>query len=575
MDSCNITRNTFDRKIVVSDPIASDVISSSTENNITLLKEIKELMGSTPYNEYVSVGENILAAIENKTFPTKEEVVENLDSFSKLLVDKKLPSALEILNPAESTIKLSQQIKKGWRWVTAAGLENLVANAKVMPTLIKDDWVLLDGKTMRLIRQNSKGNPTGLLQYLETYRPSESHPSERINFSRYSYSRVAGAYIRHAERLEQLGLVFWEFFDVKEVPKTIFVNLKDCEAKRYDKYKIVTLKEERLSNNGKLKLLCQALGIAIEINDKSTIANTIPFKKVLEILTCFNPIYYADCPWLVCLNIFGGERGFLLSRGQSSPSTLDNTKYQLLVSMLSNTAYKEETGQEFPRYIGNRYSHWMDNGELDAKMLLKALDDPISSSTTHEPYWEKIIEFLVCTHVAESHCDPKHRDKSRTPGAGKLTRAILRDHIRSGALLSPSSFPMAGNGGTERMREIVEELCFRITPYDDISDDSEREEISELQNVSGEGEEHQNVQVGQVKRKGYQKIETNLMTFNDISKTANERADAAYKIALQFLMEVGVSLNEDLAEFFLEQASKLNHKVAADILRERKRPILF
>lgn len=81
MGSVNIAnRNTFD---LIPEPLHLDFIHNSTKNNITSFKDVKELMGGTPYNEYLSLGDNVLAAITNGTFPTEKEVILKNLTFSQ------------------------------------------------------------------------------------------------------------------------------------------------------------------------------------------------------------------------------------------------------------------------------------------------------------------------------------------------------------------------------------------------------------------------------------------------------------------------------------------------------------
>jgi hypothetical protein len=303
----------------------------------------------------------------------------------------------------------------------------------------------------------------------------ENFPSDFFNDS---YAKLAGAYIRHLERLPKLLEAFNTFFDVKEKIKSVF-DVKENKEKTklfsvayngttryYKKYLSVQLKidpdtkKELILTQAHLKLIHQALGIidieGYPLTDQSTIANTIPFKKVLEMLTCFDPVKYEDCPWEVSLPIFGGQ-SFLLSRGQ-----FGTTDKQLVVSQLyPDGGY---VGSSYPDLAGPRYGAEI----IPAKIVSGVLNNPLSHSVARISWAEVILEFLVCTQVVEAHCTPGYLKDSRVPGTGKLARAILQHHIHHPEFQVFTSFnvakhlnrmfPMAPKGGTGTTRKAVQSL---------------------------------------------------------------------------------------------------------------------
>lgn len=380
---------------------------------------------------------------------------------------------------------------------------NPVLKARQMPLLENGDWVITEGKTLRLVKAKSVDDSTqDVREKLEKKcvslgisnicLKSSSNASNlvntlypgdlSINFFRTSYARLGGAYIRRLERLSKLQAAFNRFFDKKGKQgkeDCLDVSMYGSVSDSYKKILLVELKNDPLTKDD-LELIHQALGISIDIKSitaKSTVENTIPFKKVLEMLTCFNSLKYHDWPWLVTLNIFENKNQFLLSQGQC--------ENQLMVSMIEST----DTLATMMTYVGNAYPHWVNgDNKISAHDVNFTLNNPISKSNKYNTDWKKILEFCVCTQVAESHCTPQHLKESRVPGIAKQARAIVRHHIETGNTFLSSSFdatntantrvfPMAGNDGTRNTRNAVNKLtkpenkapCFDMSEDSDVS----------------------------------------------------------------------------------------------------------
>lgn len=443
--------------------------------------------------------------------------IKNLDRFSKCLFDKQFPSALKVTEVEYANKLLGPKIKEGWRWVSSGLTDNKdpIGTAKDMPTLKECDWVLLEGKTMRLVKNKSTDVSTEKLwkkienKFNEIYNsPLSAKNSDAktklengessltstfsnlsvsepifalypanlpINFFEQSYGRLAGAYIRHLERLPKLKTVFEMFFDFKEIlcdPFKTSIYVGDWTSEPYNKYFSVSLKTNVLIKDTDVKLIHQALGIRINWNNQSTVENTIPLKKVLEMLTCINSTEIKDCPWLVSLNICGDKGKFLLSQGPN-PN-------QLLVSVLNN---------DNKSYIGSTYTYLTDG--VEAEMVDFILNNPLVYSAEligkiKKSTLKKIVEFIVCTQVAESHCTLNNLGSSRVPGTGKQARAIIRHTLtdkRNSSLYgsftnSNRRFPMAGHKGTDITRKAVDVLIKPLdkAPCTDMSEDSSVEE---------------------------------------------------------------------------------------------------
>lgn len=436
------------------------------------------------------------------------------------LFDARRPSALKVTDIEVAQEILIPQIQQGWRWVTPQWLTNSFSagkdyidpavRAKQMPVLSVGDWVIMEGKTMRLIHAASEDEPTkALLKRLEdelvkTHENSTDevstltdqfsplnvnqsitalYPADlSIHFFENSYARLAGAYIRHLERLPKLQNAFDRFFSIEEkIPKRV-VSVRKVVGNQlespilYTKILSVKLKNDPLTIDD-LLLIHQALGIIIDekkITAQSTVENTIPFKKVLEMLTCFDTVKYRDRPWFVGFNIFGSEKNILLSTGQNE---------QLTVSLL-----RPSNDESVNLFIKAFYPYWMRGKQLTAGPINDILNNPLSHSAKFNDDWKDIFEFIVRTQVVEAHCTPGRLEKSLVPGSAKQMRGILRHHIEDGNTKIASSFiadkvknkrvfPMASADGAENTRNAVNELMKQdgIAPCTDMSEDSDVE----------------------------------------------------------------------------------------------------
>lgn len=479
---------------------------------------------------------SLTLGIVSETIVSSDTSATKATSETPSLFDARLPSALKVTDSEIAKKILLAQIKQGWRWLAPNWLASSfseendqvdpVVRAKQMPELSRGDWVIMEGKTMRLIPAISKDDPSKTMckrleRELATSPRNAANNSSvltdkfssaiinnpitalypgdlPINFFENSYVRLAGAYIRHLERLPKLQQAFDRFFATEEKKSKHTLSVRTQEgykledAASYNQFLSVKLKNDPLTQDD-LILIRQALGISIDVNsitDHSTIANTIPFKKVLEMLTCFDTVKYADCPWYVQLTLFGGERSFLLSKG-----TLETTDKQLTVSM------RRPSNDKVNLFIVTSYPYWMQQSQkLVAEAAIDTLNHPLSHSTVLNDDWKSMLEFIVHTQVVEAHCASGYLTKSRVPGAGKQARAILQHHIADNTPLRPSfdmkrdnqrMFPMAGTDGTGSTRLAINDLTRpdKKAPCTDMSDDSDLEEISEA-GISGEGKNY-------------------------------------------------------------------------------------
>lgn len=361
---------------------------------------------------------------------------------------------------------------------------NPVLEARQMPELEEGDWVVTQGKTLRLIKAD---HPIIAKLEQQTHTVSEGDVEGvtlAANFFKDNYVRLAGAYVRHLERLTALEQAFETFFDVEEIQQSVKVRLatgrQDPRTKKwvtayrscgdYTSYHKVTLSDKKLTL-ADLTLVKEALGITIDpdtINKKSTIGNTIPFKKVLEILTFYNKHYNApnNVPILVSLPIStsGGGRtvDFLLNAEVGNPN-------QLIIS-------REEDSQK-GTYTGNAYPFWVGNATYapSAGLADSVLNQPLEQSKEQIRKLgdirkiRNLIEFLACTQIVEAHATPGELERSRVPGSGKHARSIISHAKDSGKPLShyfasknlatsTEFYPMAATKGTPNGRNAVNTL---------------------------------------------------------------------------------------------------------------------
>jgi len=538
----------FQKAVEASHPGAIARMDRNKRESEEILKAFK-VVGDEQFNRELTrelISDDITQKDHTSGGGLKQE--DNVEHLSLALQDKlfhpKIPSAFKVTDVPLAQNLFSNAVKKGWRWVAPDWLpkevpgfsdeiseipdkKDPVTIAKQMPALSLHDWVILEGKTMRLLKATSEDKTErGWREKLEKELKSRDELSDAIeeiegsrlmatlypeelplNFFEESYGRLAGAYIRHVERLPKLHEAFHRFFELTECPVPLFkaglFNHErgfDASSMKFRKWAFVKLINDPIRKTD-LVLLRQALGIVIDaeaLTEHSTIENTIPFKKVVEMLTCFDPIKYTDCPWYISFNILEEKKDFffLLSRGQ-----YETTKAQLLLSTL-----RTKDGDVLrDSYVGNAYSHWMSSNNT-AEIVLSILSKPISEarefiaqSADLNADWSNIMEFIICTHVVEAHCTLGLLQNSRVPGSGKQTRAILNYHLKENLPLSLSfdvkqsvlarKFPMAGEGGTGKTRTAVNELVKPAgkAPVYDMSEDSEVEELREGSTISGEG----------------------------------------------------------------------------------------
>ncbi|MCD6026133.1 MAG: hypothetical protein K0R08_652 [Solimicrobium sp.] len=382
---------------------------------------------------------------------------------------------------------------------------NPVLKARQMPFFGKGDWIVMEGKTMRWLKASTEDwheFEEAFQNNRETIFLADNREIGELQgwclppnfFEDNSYARIAGAYIRHLERLPKLQKLFSKFFETEEITETFQVGLFEQTLHKYYKYKSIRLNTDVPVSKEDLS----DLGIPIDqhkISANPTIENTIPFKKVLEILTCFDPVQYHDCPWRVSLKLLGKERSFSLSAGKYSGDTK-----QVIVSMYDSTKNV---------FIGSSYSWYTPYeclwnrkcfNKINAETVDQLLEGPLSESTAENYYGDIILEFAVCTQVAEAHVTLGSLTESRVPGTGKQARAIFRYHKDIGpSLLLRSSFdgelggtrvfPMSGAHGTGNTRAFVSKLMKqdKKAPCTDMSEDSELEEIKKGKYISGEG----------------------------------------------------------------------------------------
>lgn len=378
-----------------------------------------------------------------------------------------------------------------------------IMKAKQMPDIAEGDWVVLEGKVMRLVKANDpqcQNLEAGfvnaqLLGLNVQYGGNSEVPLPAVNlpedFFPDSYARVAGAYIRRLERFQHLEPVFARFFTVDEYDSSdpakkqhskvnsILISLYGRADTKYTKFQIATLKLDPLTLDD-LKLIKKSLGViidpaALHALPPKTIADVVPFKKILEILTYYNPTY--GVPMVVKFKVGAGNTNFILSPDDQQPS-------QLIVSIQSGNLINGTVN-----CIGNAYPWWMNNYQssgspVSAPEANFILDRPLSTTTVITP---KMIEFLACTHIAESHFTPGQLNSSRVPGSGKLARAVVRRHVtptvtdlsKSFDVKEKTPYPMAATGGTGNTRQAVNSLRrnggtrAENTYAFDMSDDSE------------------------------------------------------------------------------------------------------
>lgn len=412
--------------------------------------------------------------------------VEEVDA--DLLFSKRQPSALKITDIAHNTAILNKYMRLGWRWVSANWMsrDNPVQNSYTIPTLSLHDWVITEGKTLRLIRSMSTSIEDiaikrmlavkERLYYLagdnnnEVYADTSMNKASQIGNSSYcavgvgllngefgnSYARLAGAYLRHLDRLPKLRAIFPQFFLEESIKREISVTLYGATNKKYSSIKKLTLNSTIITFDN-LHLIAQAVGIPIASltsHAKLTIENTIPLKKVLEVLTVYNSTQKNKNtviePWLVSIKIFNQQVEFLLSENIHSPS-------QLMVSM-------EKGSGEF---VGNAYPFWFCSEKFSAAVVDQTLSSSIARSTQDVKNIKELIEFIVCTQVVEAHCNVSSLDDSRVPGTGKLARSMIKHCSNNllGTLFNISKtgnnnmfYPMAGTDGTGNGRNAVNRL---------------------------------------------------------------------------------------------------------------------
>lgn len=367
---------------------------------------------------------------------------------------------------------------------------NPVVKSKQIPTLSLGDWVIMQGKTMRLIKAGGNNElEKSLYEKLEckleeiktTDNSKENahliYPGELpVDFFKDTYSRLAGAYLRRLERLPKLQEAYQRFFSMTETNLASGQNLSvtySGSELSYTQFYNVELKNSYLTPDD-LELLHQALGIRIDPKENATIANTIPFKKVLEILSSCNTVGERNLPLLVNLKMLGKENvQFLLSPTKKNEN-------QLLVSTCTDTlrfhGENRLTNNGKLKFIAHAYTTYFQDRDktsakvvppINAKMAHSILENPIAQS---KPYhdWQLMIEFLVCTQLVEAHFTPGKLENSRVPGSNKLARSLIKKAVadKSTSLTKlfnitksqKEFFPMAGEGGSGNGRNAVDTL---------------------------------------------------------------------------------------------------------------------
>lgn len=446
---------------------------------------------------------------ERKRKLNDEELKNDLEKFDIVLVAKTvrindtdekeffyLNSEGELKNglcpPEWDAKKLATDFK-----IKSDGIElqcNPVFKARQMPKLKHGDWLAIQGKTLRVIEKTDER----VVKRLKTHK---SHTEEGVegaflpkHFFEDSYARLAGAYIRRLERSGYLKEAFEQFFYKKLVKlpigKTIEVRLatgdRPCGS-GYKSYIQFTLSKEILTDED-LTLLQKALGIRLDPNKLSenpTIENTVPFKKILEMLTCYNTNYIHPCnaknvPILVNFQISSNKKvEFLLNADK------DNLG-QLIVS--------REIEDEDLHYEGNSYTYWLpisdpsdrfDRSKYapDAATAEFVLNSTFAEGKEKIKDWSinkirNLIEFLVCTQLVEAHATTGQLEESRVPGMGKLARALIKeakennmplsDFFHAGKLpVSEAFYPMATKGGTDNGRDAVNTLKIKKEPTEE------------------------------------------------------------------------------------------------------------
>lgn len=377
------------------------------------------------------------------------------------LFDRKSNFAIKVIDPYATKHLLESKIKDNdYLWVTPGFMKDsekeIVRESKRIPALTSGDWVVMEGATMRLVSKDHPDNErlekklnnvpaepkTNDSQWIVLDLPQEYFPN--------SYARTAGAATRQIERFPSLQAVFDRFFDVTSPEiRTISVSLHGRKTKTYDEFQLATLNSVPLTRDD-LELISGGLGIEIKTNGiPSTIADVVPFKKVLEALTCYNP--QSKIPMLVSFNISKKTYKFLLSPD-------DKQANQLIVSRMTSSESGNDT------FIGHAYPYWVGNSNYapTAQDAAAAIDNPISKIKSMS---QNLIEFLACTHIVEPHFTPGELKSSRVPGSAKLARAVVREADAKQLPLKnifasedKTPYPMAGKGGTGNTRNAVNSL---------------------------------------------------------------------------------------------------------------------
>jgi hypothetical protein len=455
------------------------------------------------------------------------------------------PSAFFIANAHNRTQAhaiLTKQIAKGWRFVQPQlfinpnGLikNDQINNSKTIPNLAINSWIIIEGKTFRIATPAEAAAlaalprqyylPTEDIAFINEFKDMDASlygaqiapaaplgPNDYINgiapqqlpinhFS-HSHARWAGACIRHVERLPRCADILKRLFDVIPTNTQIDVRLYGAQYRHYISYNRVTLNPAIITPND-LVDLNNALGTRIPraaLNANSTAANTIPLKKLFEVLQVYcsgiatldanNVAHNHNVPWLVEINIFGVQTSFLLSSNNNQPQN------QIMVSQREGATN---------RFTGNTYTYWIQaqqNANTVTAHAYAVLNSTVDALAAPAPNnLNNLIQFLACTQIVEAHCSTQPaptagahdiHPSSRVPGAGKQARNILRQHHAAGAAgahlpLAPAFnaavqnparfFQMAGNSGTGLTRTEVNNLNNnRGASVTEMSDDSDVE----------------------------------------------------------------------------------------------------
>ncbi|MFN8771063.1 MAG: hypothetical protein ACK5WP_09405 [Neisseriaceae bacterium] len=407
------------------------------------------------------------------------------------------PSAYKVTNIpfADGLFKLV--VQKGWRWIFPGVIDSgfdPVVKARQIPELLEGDWVVVRGKTLRLIKANDNHNSSLIIKLssiLEeealqkkmedmVIQDSDNATVEGLpiinlpkDFFKDDYARVTGAYIRHLERFKYLKPIFKKFFNINTFGYTnvtlrhsqvdkLVVSLYGRNDVEYLTFQEVTLNDTQLTVYD-LEELNHALGLHIDpavITTGSTIASTLPFKKVLELLTCYDP--RSKIPMWVFFKIADNQYiDFLLTPDDMQPD-------QLIVSM--QTEYSDRvckfTGSAYPWWMNNYYNSGAPVNAQNAHLILT---QPLEQSkvllnSLEKGQRGKTVEFIACTQIVEDHAIPGRLKTSRTPGSGKLARHLAKNAADKGYSLStvfvaeenkPIVYPAAGTGGTGNIKNAV------------------------------------------------------------------------------------------------------------------------